>query len=107
MGHAAQARAVPVDLARLRVERALLVGLVLEVLGRRRRALRALFRSGARGHGYDRLCGIGRLLLLSLLLLLLPLLLSLADLGADGVEGGEVGFVFFGLGSEGDCCDER
>lgn len=70
MSHAAQARAVPVDLARLGVEGALLVGLGLQLLRRRRCALSSslfccLFPRGL---------GLG----------------TLPALGGDLLEGGEV-----------------
>lgn len=83
VGHAAQARAIPVDLARLRVEGALLAGILLQSFGR------ALDGCGSLGVGTGPL-GSGLLVeglvggLVGLGLDLLALLLE------DGVDGGQV-----------------
>lgn len=81
VGHAAQARAVPVDLARLGVEGALLVGLGLQLLRRRRCALSS-----------------------SLFCCLLPRGLGLGALpalGGDLLEGGEILVLDCGSGGGG------
>jgi hypothetical protein len=97
MRHAAQAGTVPIDLARLRVEGALLVGLGLQ-------ALDAAFLRAALGPVVTRqlgllgLLGARRLLGCLLLALQLEVLLygpALRALGGDGFNGGQaLGFGF-------------
>lgn len=80
MGHATQARAVPVDLASLGVERGRLIHLLLELLGVQA-TLELLSLGGRR-------------------LRLRPGSLLLTDLGGDGVKGGEggvIGIFFLGV----------
>jgi len=91
MRHTAQARAIPVNLARLRVKRTLLASLFLESFGGSRRS-RSSTSSGAvlaitRRHGFGTLCRCGLLRRR----LLCRLLLGLGLLG-----GGFAGFSLLG-----------